>query len=178
MRYTMHNVSMDNLPNNYIVNIIDYVLCFTTNHFLYEQVTITQTVSPFSSTTCIYNFEIACYIMILAILEIIYIYQSYRTYMEFIILICIFYYYALSNRAKIIINAYRLYSNVDHTKNACCISAQYLPSYICIYICLLSKVYFYTFQNNLYIRAQQNAVSNIIITNTHKLFSLWNVCNW
>ena len=91
-------VSIDNLLNNYIVNIIDYVLCFTTTHFLYDQVTITQTVYPFSSTTYIYNFEITCYIMIVAVLEIIYIYQSYRTLMEFI-LKCIFYYYTLNNRA-------------------------------------------------------------------------------
>ena len=50
----MHNVSIDNLLNNYIANIIDYVLCFTTTHFLCDQVTITQTVSQFSSTTYIY----------------------------------------------------------------------------------------------------------------------------
>ena len=85
----MHNVSIDNLLNNYIVNIIDYVLCYTTTHFLYDKVTITQTVSPFSSTTYIYNFEITCYIMIVAALEIIYIYQSYRTSIKFIILKCI-----------------------------------------------------------------------------------------
>ena len=44
--YTKHDVqiSIDNLLNNYIVNIIDYVLCFTTTHFLYDQVTITQRV--------------------------------------------------------------------------------------------------------------------------------------
>ena len=71
----MYNVTIDNLHNNYIINIIDYVLCFTTTHFLYDQVTITQTVSPFSSTTYIYNFEITCYIVIVAVLEIIYIYQ-------------------------------------------------------------------------------------------------------
>ena len=63
-----------------ISNIIDYVHCFTTTHFLYDQVTITQTVSPFSSTTYIYNFEMKCYIMIVAALEIIYIYLSYRTF--------------------------------------------------------------------------------------------------
>ena len=85
----MYNVSIDNLLNNYIVNIIDYVLCFTTTHFLYDQVTITQTVSPFSSTTYIYHFEIKCYIMIVAALEIIYIYLSYRTLIKFIILKCI-----------------------------------------------------------------------------------------
>ena len=95
----MYNVSIDNLLNNYIVNIIDYILCFTTTHFLCDKVTITQTVSPFSSTTYIYKFEITCYIMIVAVLEIIYIYQSYRTFMEFIILKYIFYYYALNNRA-------------------------------------------------------------------------------
>ena len=46
----------------------DYVLlpCTTTSHFLYDQVTITQTVSPFSSTTYICNFEIKCYIMTVA----------------------------------------------------------------------------------------------------------------
>ena len=70
----MYNVSIDNLLSNYIVDIIDYVLCFTTTHFTYDQVTITQTVSSFSSTTYIYNFEIKCYIMIVAALEIIYIY--------------------------------------------------------------------------------------------------------
>ena len=77
--------------NNYIVNIIDYVLCFTTTHFLYDQATITQRVSPFSSTTYIYiyNFEIKCYIMIVAALEIIYIYQSYGTLIKFNILKCI-----------------------------------------------------------------------------------------
>ena len=93
----MNNVSIYNLLNNYIVNMIYYVLCFTTTHFLYDQVTITQAVSPFSSTTYIYNFEITCHIMIVAVLEIIYIYQSYRTFMEFIILKCIFHYYTLSN---------------------------------------------------------------------------------
>ena len=51
----MYDVSIDNLLNNYVVNIIDYVLCFTTTHFLYDQVTITQRVSPFSSTTHIYT---------------------------------------------------------------------------------------------------------------------------
>ena len=51
----LYNVSIDNLLNNYIVNIIDYVPCFTTTHFLYDQVTITQRVSPFSSTTHIYT---------------------------------------------------------------------------------------------------------------------------
>ena len=30
----MYKVSIVNLLNNYIVNIIDYVLCFTTKHFL------------------------------------------------------------------------------------------------------------------------------------------------
>ena len=73
----MYNVSIDNLFINYIVNIIDYILCFATTHFLYDQVTITQTVSPFSSTTYIYNFEIACDIMMVTVLEIIYIYQSH-----------------------------------------------------------------------------------------------------
>ena len=81
--------SIDNFLNNYIVNIIDYVLCLTTTHFLYDQVTITQTVSPFSSTTYIYNFEIKCYIMIVAVLEIIYIHQSYRTLLKLFILKCI-----------------------------------------------------------------------------------------
>ena len=93
----MYNVSIDNLLNNYIVNIIDYVLCFTSTHFLCDQVTITQSVSPFSSTTYIYNLEIKCYIMIVAALEIIYIYQSYGTLMEFIIMKCIFYYYTQNN---------------------------------------------------------------------------------
>ena len=51
----MYNVIIDNLLSNYIVNIIDYVLCFTTTHFLYDQVTITQRVSQFSSTTHIYT---------------------------------------------------------------------------------------------------------------------------
>ena len=82
----MYNVSIDNLLNNYIVNIIDYVLCFTTTHFLYDQVTITQTVSPFSSTTYIYNFEIKYYIMIVAALQIIYSHQSYRTLIKLIFL--------------------------------------------------------------------------------------------
>ena len=95
----MHNVSIDNLLNNYIVNIIDYVLCFTSTYFLYDQVTITQTVYPFSSTTYIYNFEITCYIMIVTVLEITNNYQSYRTLMLFIILKCIFYYYTVNNRA-------------------------------------------------------------------------------
>ena len=94
----MYNVSIDNLLNNYIVNIIDFILCFTTTHFLYDEVAIIQTVFPFSSTTYIYNFEMTCYITIVAVLEIIYIYQSHRTFMEFIILKCISYYYALSNR--------------------------------------------------------------------------------
>ena len=62
--YTIHDEQrrIDNLLNNYIVNIIDYVLCFTTTDFLYDQVTITQTVSPFSSTTYIHHFEITCYV--------------------------------------------------------------------------------------------------------------------
>ena len=94
----MYNVSIDNLLSNYIVNIIDYVHCHATIHFQYDQVTITQAVFAFSSTTYIYNFENTCYIMIVAEFEIIYIYQSYRTFIEFIILRCIFYYYALNNR--------------------------------------------------------------------------------
>ena len=85
----MYNVSIDNLLNNYIVNIINYILCFTTTNFLYDEVIITQVVSPFSSTTYIYNFEITCYIMIVTALEIIYIYLSYRTLIKFIILKCI-----------------------------------------------------------------------------------------
>ena len=104
----MYNVSIDKLLNNYIINIIDYVLCSTTTHFLYDQVTITLAVFPFSSTTYILNFEIKCYFMIVAVLEIIYFYLSYRTLMELIILKCIFYYYTQNNRAWIIINAYRL----------------------------------------------------------------------
>ena len=84
----MHKVSIDNLLNNYIENIIDYVLCFTTTHFLHDQVTITQTVYHFSSTTYIYNFEITCYIMIVAALEITYLYQSHRTSIKVIILKC------------------------------------------------------------------------------------------
>ena len=75
----MYNVSIDNLLNEYIVNIIDYVLCFTTTHFVYDQVTITQPVSHFSSTTYLHNFEITCYVMVVAALGIIYIYQSYGT---------------------------------------------------------------------------------------------------
>ena len=85
----MHNVSIDNLLNNYIVNIIDYVPCFTTTHFPYDQVSITQTVYPFSSTTYIYNLEIKCCIMIVAAVEIIYIYKSHGTLMKYIILKCI-----------------------------------------------------------------------------------------
>ena len=73
----MYNVSIDNLLSNYIVNIIGHILCFTSAHFLYDQVTITQTVSHFSSTTYIYNIEITCCIVIVAVLEIIYINQSY-----------------------------------------------------------------------------------------------------
>ena len=85
----MYNVRIDNLLNNYIIDIIDYVLSFTTTHFLYDQVTVTQAVSPFSSTTYIHNFEIKCYIMIVAALEIIYIYLCHRTLIKFIILKCI-----------------------------------------------------------------------------------------
>ena len=55
MQNMMYNVSIDNLLNNYIVNIIDYVLCVTTSHFLYDHVAVTQRVSPFSSTTHIYT---------------------------------------------------------------------------------------------------------------------------
>ena len=84
----MYNISIDNLLNNYTINIIDYVLCFTTTHFLCDQVTITQTVSLFFSTTHMYNFEIKCYIMIVTALEIIYISQSYGTLIKFIILKC------------------------------------------------------------------------------------------
>ena len=62
--------------------------------------------------------------------------------MEFIILKCIFYYYALNNRAYVIISAYRFLSNVDHTQIACCVNAQYLSSSICIYVCLLFKIDF------------------------------------
>ena len=75
IRYTMDNVSIYNLLNNYIVNIIDYILCFTNTHFLQIQVTITQTVSPFSFTTYIHNFLTTCYIMIVAVFEIIHVYQ-------------------------------------------------------------------------------------------------------
>ena len=91
--------SMDILLNNYIANITYYVLCPTTTQILCDQVTITQTVFSFSSTTYIYNFQIACCIMMVVLLEIIYIYQSYGTLMEFIILKCIFYYYSQNNRA-------------------------------------------------------------------------------
>ena len=76
IRYTMYDASIDNLLNNYIVNIIDYILCFTITHYLLKQVTITQIVSSLFSTTYIHNFEITCYIMIVAVLEIIYIHQS------------------------------------------------------------------------------------------------------
>ena len=82
----MYNVSSDNLLSNYIANIIVYVLCNNTTHILCDQVTITQTVSPFSSTTYKYNFEIKCYIMTVAASEIIHIYQSYGTLMKFTIL--------------------------------------------------------------------------------------------
>ena len=64
--------------------------CLTTTHFPYDQVAITQAVSHFSSTTYIYTiFEITCYIMIVVVLEIIYIYQSHRILIKFIILKCI-----------------------------------------------------------------------------------------
>ena len=56
--YTKHDAQRQHrqhLLSNYIVNIIDDMLCFTTTHFLYDQVTITQTVSPFSFTTHIYT---------------------------------------------------------------------------------------------------------------------------
>ena len=53
--YTMYNVSIDNLLNNYFVNIINYILCITTTHFLYDQVTITQAASHLSSATYIYT---------------------------------------------------------------------------------------------------------------------------
>ena len=86
----MYNVSIDNLLNNYIVNIIDYVLCFTTKHFLCDQVTITQRVSLFSSTTHIYTiFKLNVNIVMVAALEIIYIYPSYETLIKFNILKCI-----------------------------------------------------------------------------------------
>ena len=67
----MYKISIDNLLINYIVNIIDYVICFTTTYFLYDQATITQRVSQFSSTTYVDNFEIKCYILIVAALDII-----------------------------------------------------------------------------------------------------------
>ena len=82
----MYNVSIDNLLNNYIVKITDYELCFTTTFFLYDQVTITQTVYTFSSTTYIYNLEISCYIITVAALVIIYIYLSYGALIKFMIL--------------------------------------------------------------------------------------------
>ena len=82
----MYNVSSDNLLSNYIANIIVYVLCNNTTHILCDQVTITQTVSPFSSTTYKYNFEIKCYIMTVAASEIIHIYQSYGTLMKLLLL--------------------------------------------------------------------------------------------
>ena len=63
--------------------------CIATTHFPYDHLAITQAVYHFSSTTYIYNFEIACYIMIVVVLEIIYIYQSYRFLIKFIILNCI-----------------------------------------------------------------------------------------
>ena len=56
--YTKHDVQRQ--YSNSVVNIIDYVVCFTTTHFLYDKATIAQTVSPLSSTTYIYNFEIKC----------------------------------------------------------------------------------------------------------------------
>ena len=89
MQNMMYNVVWTICLSNYIENIIDYVLCFTTTHFLCNPVTITQTVSPFSSTTYKYNLEIKCYIMIVTALEIIYIYQYDRTVIKFIILKCI-----------------------------------------------------------------------------------------
>ena len=67
-RKTMYNVIIDNVLNNYIANIIDYILCPSTTHIQWNQVTITQTVSPFSYTTYIHNFDIACYIMIVEVI--------------------------------------------------------------------------------------------------------------
>ena len=144
----MYNVSIDTLLSNYIGNIIDYILCFTTTHFLYDQVTIILTVSPFSSTTYIYNFETTCYIMIVAALEKIYIYQSYGTSMEFIILKCIFYYYTLSNRAYIDFNQTL---TIQKTHSVLMLSICHLI-YVSIYACC-SKLIFYAFQHDLYIKA-------------------------
>ena len=113
----MYNISIDNLLNNYIVNIIDYVLCFATTHFLYDQVTITQRVYLFSLSypfyyTYIYNFETKCYIMIVAALEIIYIYQSYGTLIKFNILKCILLLY--SNHVKHVkgVQCYELFRGI------------------------------------------------------------------
>ena len=59
----MYNVRIDNLLKNYIVNVVDYVHCITTTHFLFDEVTITQTVSPLSSTTYIYIYIYAIYML-------------------------------------------------------------------------------------------------------------------
>ena len=48
---------------------------------------------------------------------------------------------------------------VDHTMNACCINAQYLSSYVCIYICLLTKIDFL-------------CLSKFICTSKHKIMLL------
>ena len=71
---------MDNFRNIYMEDIIGYILCFTTTHFLWNQVTTTQTVIPFSSTIYIHNSEIICYIMIDAVLEIIYLPNIWNLY--------------------------------------------------------------------------------------------------
>ena len=80
----MYNVSIVNLLNNYIVNIIDYVLCFTTKHFLCDHSNHhSKSFSILFYYTYIYNFEVKCNIVMVAALEIIYIYQSYETLIKF-----------------------------------------------------------------------------------------------
>ena len=66
----MYDVSIDNLLNNNIVNIIDnipYLFVLLSLTFYRKQSAVTQTVSSFSSTTHIHNFEIICH-MIRAVL--------------------------------------------------------------------------------------------------------------
>ena len=61
--------------------------------FYRKRLTITQTDPSFSSTTYIHNIVITCHIMIVAVLEIISISQSYKSFMEFHNLIFKFHYY-------------------------------------------------------------------------------------
>ena len=78
--YAIHDLQRQYIHffNNYILNIIDYVLCFTTTHFLYDQVISTQRLLlSLLLHIYIYKFKITCYILIIIIIEIMGIFKCY-----------------------------------------------------------------------------------------------------